>query len=52
MIFAYTRVSTQTQDLNNQRYGIKEYCKSHSIKVDVWYEEKVSGKKKAVDREF
>lgn len=52
MIYAYTRVSTQTQELDNQRYGIKQYCKNHNSKIDVWYEEKVSGTKKAQDREL
>ena len=52
MIFGYTRVSTQTQTLENQVYEIKEYCKTHSKQVDVWYEEKVSGTKKARDREL
>lgn len=52
MIYAYTRVSTSVQTLDNQRYGIKEYCKTHSMKVDFWFEEKVSGKRKAEDREL
>lgn len=52
MIYAYVRVSTDKQDLDNQRYGIKEYAKQHNMKVDVWYEEKVSGTKKAQDREL
>ena len=52
MIFAYLRVSTDLQTLENQRYGIKQYCKNHNTKVDVWYEEKISGTKKAIDREL
>lgn len=52
MTFAYLRVSTDLQTLENQRYGIKQYCKTHSLKIDAWYEEKVSGTKKAVDREL
>lgn len=52
MIYAYTRVSTQGQILENQSYEIKEYCKIHSMTVDVWYEEKVSGTKKAEVREL
>ena len=52
MNYAYLRVSTQTQDLDNQRYGIKQYAKQHNLKIDVWYEEKVSGTKKAQDREL
>lgn len=52
MIYAYLRVSTDTQTLENQRYGIKQYCKNHNLKIDVWYEEKVSGTKRAQDREL
>lgn len=52
MNYAYLRVSTTKQDLDNQRYGIKQYAKQHNLKVDVWYEEKVSGTKKAQDREL
>lgn len=52
MVYAYTRVSTDLQTLDNQRYGIKEYCKTHSMRVDFWYEEKISGTKKAVEREL
>ena len=52
MIYAYLRVSTGIQTLENQRFGIKQFCKTRSMKVDVWYEEKVSGTKKAVDREL
>ena len=52
MVYGYTRVSTQGQVLENQSFEIKEYCKVHSMKVDIWYEEKVSGTKKAEDREL
>ena len=52
MNYAYLRVSTQQQELENQRYGIKTYCKSRNLKVDVWYEEKISGTKKANEREL
>lgn len=52
MIYGYTRVSTQLQHLENQTYEIKEYCKKHSMRIDMWYEEKVSGMKKAEVREL
>ena len=52
MVYGYTRVSTEGQVLENQSYEIKEYCKTHSLKVDIWYEEKVSGTKLAKDREL
>ena len=52
MVYAYLRVSTNQQTLDNQRYGIKEYCKQHNLKIDAWFEEKISGLKKANEREF
>jgi DNA invertase Pin-like site-specific DNA recombinase len=52
MNYAYTRVSTKTQDLENQAYGIKEWCKQHDVKIDIWYEEKISGTKKWENREL
>lgn len=52
MTFGYTRVSTLGQVLENQSWEINEYCKKHSLSVDVWFEEKVSGTKKAEDREL
>lgn len=52
MIFAYLRVSTDLQTLENQRYGIKQYCKNHSLKISAFYEEKISGTKKSNEREL
>lgn len=52
MIYAYLRVSTKSQDLDNQRYGIKEYCKQHSLGIDAWFQEKISGTKQAEEREL
>ena len=48
---AYSRVSTEKQDLVRQEKLISEYCDSHDyILVDI-IEEKVSGAKNEVDRE-
>lgn len=52
MIYAYIRVSTLEQDLTNQEFGIKQYCKEHNMKVNAWYEEKISGTKEASKREL
>lgn len=52
MNYAYLRVSTHLQTLDNQKFGIKEYCKKRNIKVDLWFEEKVSGTKKSCEREL
>ena len=45
MIYAYIRVSTQTQTLASQRYEINEYCRQNSLHVDHWVTESVSGTK-------
>lgn len=52
MVYAYTRVSTELQTLENQEYGIKKWCESREISVDAWIEEKASGKKIAKEREL
>lgn len=46
MIYAYTRVSTQQQGLEAQEYGIRNFAKKQGIKIDEWYDEKISGAKK------
>lgn len=52
MTYAYLRVSTQIQDLEGQEFGVKEYCKYNDLKIDVWYEEKITGTKKYNDRKL
>lgn len=52
MVYAYTRVSTDKQVLKNQEYEINEYCKKHSLKVDLWYQETISGTKEVKYREL
>lgn len=49
-IIAYVRVSTDKQELENQRYEIQKYCETHSIVVDEWDEEVVSGTVRVKDR--
>ena len=49
MIYAYIRVSTDRQTVENQRYEIDNFCKVRQIKIDRYIEETVSGMK-AVDR--
>jgi DNA invertase Pin-like site-specific DNA recombinase len=42
--FAYLRVSTDTQDLNNQKVGVVDYAKSRDITIHKFIiEENVSG---------
>jgi len=45
MVYGYIRVSTDKQTLENQRYEINRFCKSHKIKINKWIEEKKSGTK-------
>ena len=42
-VFAYLRVSTDTQDLNSQKVGIVDYAKAHGLVVAEWFEETASG---------
>ena len=42
-VFAYIRVSTETQTYENQKYEICKYCASKGIRVDRWTTESVSG---------
>lgn len=42
-IYAYVRVSTQMQTLENQKFEIRQWCTSNNIKVDKWVAESISG---------
>lgn len=43
MTYAYIRVSTDKQTVENQRYEIQKYCERTGISIDKWIEETVSG---------
>lgn len=45
MIYAYIRVSTCVQTVQNQRIAIKEYAKYHRLHNIVWIAETISGTK-------
>ena len=45
MIYAYIRVSTDKQTVENQRFEIENFCESYKIQIDKWIEETVSGTK-------
>ncbi len=47
---AYLRVSTDGQDLKNQKLEILDYAQKHSYTIDNWIEVKVSSKKSAKER--
>lgn len=42
-VFAYLRVSTQLQTIENQRYEIGKWCSQKGLRVDVWVNESISG---------
>lgn len=52
MNYAYLRVSTEKQTIKNQRFEIETYCKQNNIKIDIWTQETVSGKKDFKDRKL
>lgn len=50
MIYAYIRVSTDKQTVENQRFEILKYADVNNLRIDQWVEETVSSKKKLQDR--
>ena len=50
--YAYIRVSTDAQDLNNQRHGVIEYAKKHGLEPMVFFEDTASGKKSWRERDL
>jgi DNA invertase Pin-like site-specific DNA recombinase len=49
--FAYIRVSTNAQDIENQKHGIKEYCNKYNIQP-LYVEDTASGKKDWRERQL
>ncbi len=47
---AYVRVSTELQDLENQKLEIINYAKSRSLHIDEWVEVEISSRKATKDR--
>ncbi|OQX00341.1 MAG: resolvase [Thiothrix lacustris] len=45
-IYAYLRVSTDAQDVDNQKHGILEYANKHGFSNMIFVEDTVSGQKK------
>lgn len=45
MIYAYVRVSTDKQTLENQEFEIKNFCEKEKICIDKWEMETISGTK-------
>lgn len=46
VIYAYLRVSSDKQDLDNQRHGILEYANTHGLSPIEFVEDTVSGREK------
>lgn len=52
MIYAYIRVSTDKQTVENQRFEIENFAKGNNLKIDKWITETASGTKAAKDRKL
>jgi DNA invertase Pin-like site-specific DNA recombinase len=52
MIYAYIRVSTDTQHLENQKHEILTFCESNNLMVDSWVAETISSRKALKDRKL
>lgn len=52
MIYAYIRVSTDKQTVENQRFEINKFAKEKNIVIEKWVSETVSGTKAAKDRKL
>lgn len=46
MTYGYIRVSSDKQTVENQRFEIKNFCKTKCIAIDGWIEETISGTKR------
>ena len=52
MIYAYIRVSTDKQTVENQRFEVQKFAMEKGITIDKWVSETVSGTKAANDRKL
>lgn len=52
MIYAYIRISTDTQHLENQKNEIQTFCEQNNLKVDHWIAETISTRKALKDRKL
>ena len=50
MIYAYIRVSTDRQTVENQRFEVLKYADAKKLSIDHWVEETVSSRRKLADR--
>jgi DNA invertase Pin-like site-specific DNA recombinase len=52
MNYAYIRVSTDRQTVENQRYEILRFCETNSLDIDCWTEETTSGTREVQERKL
>ena len=52
MVYAYIRVSTDKQTVENQRFEDQKFATEKGLVIDKWVSEKVSGTKIANDRKL
>lgn len=52
MIYAYIRVSTDKQTVENQRFEIQNFAQERNLGIDKWISETVSGTKLAKERKL
>lgn len=50
--YAYIRVSTDRQDLDNQRHGVIEYAKANGLEPLAFFDDTVTGKKSWKERDL
>ena len=52
MVYGYIRVSTDRQTVENQRFEINNYCKSHKLKINEFIFETISGTREYTKRKL
>jgi len=52
MVYAYIRVSTEKQTIENQRHEIKQFAIVRKLSINKWFEETISSSKKMEERTF
>lgn len=52
MIYGYIRVSTDKQNIENQKFEINRYCENNNIVINKWIKETISSTKKLEDRKL
>ena len=52
MVYAYVRVSTDKQTIDNQKFEIGKFCEANDMKISKWIEENISGTKSVQERKL